>query len=371
MGAVAKSAGRRPAREQNEGRTSNERAARARTEAAFQERQYQRLDDYYQDTGRPSRSPRRSAPRTPPLAPPLGVQQSIREESPDSSSEPGPLRAVPVLGPERPLNCSDDDQWMREDGFFYLDGAETSDEEKDGDALARRTPAFCNRLSRLITRILRHSPSDCPHKENGGIYVTSLTRHIRETFWIRSSDIKHVVQEDNRGRFELRQVETGGRGEKEFTKSMVRATRSKIPYIKLGISLYAECRWICSSGEVKKAGNRAAKMRQKSRKQATITELASVKQELAKKEGTGHPDQSPPPDTGDSMGSKGSKGNKGSKGKGKGKASRKGKFGMCSVHEKQRSMEALNEDGKGGFFCKDDMECKPSAAEMGNVKGRR
>ena len=110
VGAVAKSAGRRPAREQNEGRTSNERAARARTEAAFQERQYQRLDDYYQDTGRPSRSPRRSAPRTPPLAPPLGVQQSIREESPDSSSEPGPLRAVPVLGPERPLNCSDDDQ---------------------------------------------------------------------------------------------------------------------------------------------------------------------------------------------------------------------------------------------------------------------
>jgi hypothetical protein len=281
------------------------------------------------------------------------------------------LCAVPVLGPERPLNFSDDDQWMREDGFFYLDGAETSDEEKDGDALARRTPAFCNRLSRLITRILRHSPSDCPHKENGGIYVTSLTRHIRETFWIRSSDIKHVVQEDNRGRFELRQVETGGRGEKEFTKSMVRATRSKIPYIKLGISLYAECRWICSSGEVKKAGNRAAKMRQKSRKQATITELASVKQELAKREGTGHPDQSPPPDTGDSMGSKGSKGNKGSKGKGKGKASRKGKFGMCSVHEKQRSMEALNEDGKGGFFCKDDMECKPSAAQTGNVKGRR
>ena len=363
MGAEAKSAGRRPAREQNEGRTSNERAARARTEEAFQERQYQRLEDYYQDTGRPSRSPRRSL-RTPPL----GVQQSIRKESPDSSPEPGPLRAVAVLGPERPLNCSDDDQWMREDGFFYLDGAETSDDEKEGDALARRTPTFCNRLSRLITRILRHSPSDCPHKETGGIYVTSLTRLIRETFWIRSSDIKHVVQEDNRGRFELRQVETGGRGEKEFTKSMVRATRSKIPYIKCGLSLYAECRWICSSAEVKKAGNRAAKMRQKTRKQANITELAGVKQQLAKQERTGHPDQSPPPDTGDSMGSKGSKG---SKGKGKGKASRKGKFGMCSVHEKQRSMEALNEDGKGGFLCKDDMECKPSAAEMGNVKSRR
>ena len=53
--------------------------------------------------------------------------------------------------------------------------------------------------------------------------------------------------------------------------------------------------------------------------------------------------------------------------------SNKGKtqFGLCSVYEKQRSMDALSDDGKGGLVCKGDMECKPSAAEMGKGKGRR
>ena len=368
VGAGAKSAGRlRPAQRKNEGRTSNELAARARTEEAFQERQYQRLDDYYQGTRRRSQSPPRSALRS---RSPLGEHQSIRQESPDSSSEPSLLRAVPVLGPERPPNCSDDDQWIRDDGFYYLDGAETSDDEEEDVALARRTPAYVERISRLITRILRHSLSDAPHKENGRTYITSLTRLVRETVFIRSSDLKYIAETDDAARFEVERVPTGGNGDRETEKNLIRATRKcSVGYVHLGLALSASCRWIVSSGEVKKAGNRASKIRQKTRKNANIRELSKIKLELAKKEEVDNPGRGPPPGAG---GSKGSKGSKCSDGKGKGKSKGKGKpkYGTCSVHDKQRLMDALSDDDQGGLCCKEDMKCKSSAADRAKDKGR-
>ena len=68
----------------------------------------------------------------------------------------------------------------------------------------------------------------------------------------------------------------------------------------------------------------------------------------------------------------GSKGSKGSDGKGKGKSKGKGKpkYGTCSVHDKQRLMDALSDDEQGGLCCKEDMECKSSAADRAKDKGR-
>ena len=106
-------------------------------------------------------------------------------------------------------------------------------------------------------------------------------------------------------------------------------------------------------------------MRQKTRKNANIKELSKIKLKLAKKEEVDNPGRGPPPGAG---GSKGSKGSKGSDGKGKGKSKGKGKpkYATCSVHDKQRLMDA-----QGGWCCREDMECKSSAADRAKDKGRR
>jgi hypothetical protein len=172
------------------------------------------------------------------------------------------LGARPVLGPERPANYTEDDQWLREEGYFYLDGAETSEDEDGAGAHARRTPVFVEMISRLITRILRHSLSDGPHKENGGTYITSVAHLVRETVFISSSDLKYIAETDDAARFEVERVPTGGKGEREAEKNLIRATRNCfVGYVNLGVALSAPCRWIVSSGQVRKAGNRAAKMR--------------------------------------------------------------------------------------------------------------
>ena len=218
------------------------------------------------------------------------VAPSVRREQPNSTvvvrrqtavrtpsrSPPRQSRSPPPF--QAGTEPTDDEQRMyiqemELPDFIYVDGDETSEEDESQQDARRSNLSYTETISRRAIKVLRHELQYLPHKENGGVYATTLARYLTANFAgdtanLRTGDIAFLASWD-RGRFEAATVDTGHDGNYEKRKTLIRATRridaDLVPAVVPGLELEQQCSWILSERERRQASNRCSKRRAKDR----------------------------------------------------------------------------------------------------------